>query len=105
LSSQFAACPNRRFKFDKRTQLFIGTHDEALSVAAMCRQSTAETQPQLQPALLRLSAMMSQYFHAPLDFAGFTLSTRQFRHKNVTCAILNFSAKPLHEETFHALGV
>src|SRR5438876_12123734 len=26
------------------------------------RESTAETQPQLQPALLRLSAMISQYF-------------------------------------------
>jgi hypothetical protein len=27
-------------------------------------ESTAETQPQLQPALLRLSAMISQYFTA-----------------------------------------
>jgi len=26
------------------------------------RESTAETQPQLQPPLLRLSAMISQYF-------------------------------------------
>jgi hypothetical protein len=26
------------------------------------RESTAETQPKLQPALLRLSAMISQYF-------------------------------------------
>jgi len=27
---------NRRFKFQKRSQLFIGTHNEPLSVTAMC---------------------------------------------------------------------
>jgi hypothetical protein len=27
---------NRRFKFDKRSQLFIRSHNETLSVAAMC---------------------------------------------------------------------
>jgi hypothetical protein len=27
---------NRRFEFDKRRQLFIRTHNETLSVAAMC---------------------------------------------------------------------
>jgi hypothetical protein len=27
---------NRRFKFDKRSQLFIRTHNETLSVVAMC---------------------------------------------------------------------
>jgi len=27
--------PFRRFKFDKRSQLFIRTHNEALSIAAM----------------------------------------------------------------------
>jgi hypothetical protein len=27
--------PNRRFQFDKRGQLFIGTHNETLSVVAM----------------------------------------------------------------------
>jgi hypothetical protein len=31
-------------------------------------ESTAETQPQLQPALLRLLAMISQYFTAIHDF-------------------------------------
>jgi hypothetical protein len=30
-----AVFPIRRFKVQKRRQLFIGTHDEALSVAAM----------------------------------------------------------------------
>ena len=52
----------RRFKFQKRSQLFIGTHNEALSVAAMCvcnpdrsprTESAVETQPKLQPASLR----------------------------------------------------
>jgi hypothetical protein len=36
LSTQFAACANRRFKFEKRGQLFIRTHDETLSIVAMC---------------------------------------------------------------------
>jgi len=27
---------NRRFEFDKRSQLFIRTHNESLSVIAMC---------------------------------------------------------------------
>jgi len=30
-----ADCTNRRFQFQKRSQLFIGTHNETLSVAAM----------------------------------------------------------------------
>jgi hypothetical protein len=53
----------------KRRQLFIRTHNEMLSVVAMSAiqivrpaESRAETQPQLHPALLRLSAMISQYF-------------------------------------------
>jgi hypothetical protein len=62
--------PNRRFNFHKRSQLFIRVHNETLSVAAMCtgnedRSSVAihscDT-AQLQPALLRLSAIISQYF-------------------------------------------
>jgi hypothetical protein len=35
LSKQFVARPNRRFEFHKRSQQFIRTHDEALTVA-MC---------------------------------------------------------------------
>ena len=35
LSNQFAASANRRFKFHKRSQLFIRTHNETLSVVAM----------------------------------------------------------------------
>ena len=49
-----------------------GTHNKAFSVVAVRVsnpdrspfESIAETQPQLQPALLRLSAMISQYFTA-----------------------------------------
>jgi hypothetical protein len=32
----FRVNPNRRFKFDKRRQLFIGTHNESLAIAVMC---------------------------------------------------------------------
>src|SRR2546430_1153666 len=35
LSRQFPAIPNRRFEFHKRSQLFIGSHNETLAVAAM----------------------------------------------------------------------
>src|SRR5262245_11721239 len=45
-------------------------------------ESTAETQPQLQPALLRLSAIISQYFTSELrnGFAGFLFLFRfEFR--------------------------
>jgi hypothetical protein len=34
---KFAAGANRRFKFQKRSQLFIRMHDETLSVVAMVR--------------------------------------------------------------------
>ena len=75
------------FKFQKRSQLFIGVHDKTLSVVAMCVDnpdcspfgSIAETQPKLQPALLRLSAMISQYFigqlHRKLQANGQTHSS------------------------------
>jgi hypothetical protein len=33
LSSQFAAIVNRRLQFKKRSQLFVGTHNETLSAA------------------------------------------------------------------------
>src|SRR5437763_1089240 len=36
LSSKLAASANRRFEFYKRRQQFIRTHNETLSVAAMC---------------------------------------------------------------------
>jgi hypothetical protein len=35
LSSQFAASTNRRFKFQKRGQLFIRVHNETLSIVAL----------------------------------------------------------------------
>jgi hypothetical protein len=57
-----------RFEFQKRSQLFIRTHNETLSIVAMrvqivgSQESRTERQPQLHPALLRLSAIISQYF-------------------------------------------
>jgi hypothetical protein len=39
------------------------------------RESAAETQPQLQPALLRLSAMTSQHFAGRLNSASFAVYT------------------------------
>jgi hypothetical protein len=57
-------------KFEKRCQFFVGPDDESFSVAARCvsatkivrpSESTVETQPQLQPSLLRLSAIVPQY--------------------------------------------
>jgi hypothetical protein len=61
---------NSGFEFDKRRQLVIGANDESLSVVAVCvatkivrpLESIVATQPQLQPARLRLSAMISPYF-------------------------------------------
>jgi hypothetical protein len=44
LSSQFPTTPNRRFKFQKRGQLLICTHNETLSVAAM-RVSNKDRSP------------------------------------------------------------
>jgi hypothetical protein len=74
--------PNRRFQFRKSSQLFIRTHNEALTVAAMrvsnedCAPVAvyAETQPQLQSDLLRLSAVISQYL-TRRDSASFALYT------------------------------
>ena len=62
------------FEFKKRRQLFIRTHNKALTVATVrvsnpdrspARVRAAETQPQLHSRLLRLSAMISQYFILP----------------------------------------
>jgi hypothetical protein len=70
LSSQLAARASR-FEFQKCSQLFIRTHNETLSVAAISvsksrsfarANPTAVAQPHVQPDLLRLSAMISQYF-------------------------------------------
>jgi hypothetical protein len=43
-SSQFATTSNRRFEFQKRRQLFIRTHNETLSVAAV-RVSNPDCSP------------------------------------------------------------
>jgi len=53
---------NRRFKFEKRSQLLIRAHNEPLSAVAMrvcCKVTPPQTHAKLQPALLRLSAIIS----------------------------------------------
>jgi hypothetical protein len=63
---------NRRFQLNKCSQLFIRVHNETLSIVAMrvCTKDRSLARvhscdaAQLQPALLRLSAMISQYFTA-----------------------------------------
>src|SRR5882724_8101003 len=68
LSRQFAAAVNRLFAFQKRRQLFICARtmkrfpsSRWASAIQIVRPlaSTADTQPQLQPALLRLSVIVS----------------------------------------------
>ena len=62
----------RPLQFHKRGQYFIGAHYETLrrrdvrlqSTTVRPLQSIAETQLELQPALLRLSAITSQYLTA-----------------------------------------
>jgi hypothetical protein len=66
LSSQKADL-NHQFQFEKRSQLFIRVRFPSSRCASATKivfplESTVATQPQLQPALLRLSAMISQYF-------------------------------------------
>jgi len=71
---QFAVRGNRRFQFHKRSQLFDGANDEAPALVAVRvsnpdrspLRSMAETQPKLHPALLSLSAMISQSFTTSL---------------------------------------
>src|SRR5205814_10083231 len=56
--------------FQKRSQLLIGTHNETLSVAAVCVNNpdcsrltiNGRNAAPIHPALLRLSAIISQYF-------------------------------------------
>ena len=61
---------DRRFELQKRSQLFIGVHTENVFRWPRCAsaiqivrplESTVTTQPQLHPALLSFSAMISQY--------------------------------------------
>jgi len=63
-----------QFEFEERRQLFISTRNKPLP-SPRCAfaiqivrpfESIAEMQPQLQPALLRLSAIISQYFTSRL---------------------------------------
>jgi hypothetical protein len=75
---------NCGFEFDKRTELFVGMHNKAPSVVAMRvnnpdrspSESSADTQPQLQPALLRFSMMISQYFTVAFPHRVFEIADR-----------------------------
>jgi hypothetical protein len=42
-SRQFAASANRRFKFHKRRQLFVRTHNETPSVVTVCISNEARS--------------------------------------------------------------
>jgi hypothetical protein len=68
---------NRSFKFRKRSQSFIRTHNEPLTVAAMCVSNpddpplgiqSLRRSPNSNPLCRRLSAMISQYFTDPPGF-------------------------------------
>ena len=66
----------RPFQFNKRSQFFIRTNDEKIVRPS---ESKADTQPQLHPALLRLSAMIAQCFHiAPGNAGMLVLRVLQF---------------------------
>jgi hypothetical protein len=71
LSSGFVAGPSCRLKLDKRSQLFIPTRNETLSVAAMCvsnpdrsplRNQGLRRNPNSKRLCSDLSAIISQYF-------------------------------------------
>src|SRR5215216_3523813 len=67
-----AATANRRFKFHKMQSAFhrhgqrsVSRHRDVRPIQIVRpSESTAETQPKLQPASWRLSALVSQYFTA-----------------------------------------
>jgi hypothetical protein len=47
--------PNRRFEFEKRSQFFVGAHNETLSVAPMCicnPDRSPFSNPRLRPDLI-----------------------------------------------------
>ena len=70
LSMKLTANANRQSHFDECHQLFIPTHNVTLAIARcasaiqiVCQlELIVETQPQLQPALLSLFAIISQHF-------------------------------------------
>jgi hypothetical protein len=74
---------SRPFQFQNCSQLFVGTHDETLSVTMRVKQprsfapdnSTADTHPKLNPASWRLSAMV--YQHITLRILPLLCSTPQ----------------------------
>ena len=77
-SEQYFGSPNRVLLITKALPWLLFESNLETEAVQTVRplESIAETQPQLHPALLRLSAMISQYFTATADSA-FLLSTQQ----------------------------
>jgi hypothetical protein len=93
---------SRRSQFHKRSQQFTSVRNETRSVVAMNIYNpyyspslvTAETQPQLQPALLSLSAMISQYFTNPASLVDVLNHLRcRFAQFNLCADFLQASCK------------
>jgi hypothetical protein len=55
LSSQFAACADGGFKFQKRRQLFIGTHNETLPASQDRARIVSDCQTADDPAMITVS--------------------------------------------------
>jgi len=71
---------NGPFQFSEGSELVISVHNEALTIAAMCIRNkdgsplaidSCDT-AQLHPALLRLSALISQYFTGAATFSDYS---------------------------------
>jgi hypothetical protein len=78
---------NRRLQFQRCSEHFIGVHNEPPSVGAMRvsaiqsvrpLKSTVATQPQFQPALMRLSAMIPNTSFDHIDFYDWVNAKRRF---------------------------
>jgi len=76
--------PEAHSAFHPRAQRNASRHRGASTIQIVRpSESTAETQPKLQPALLRLSAMISQYFtrrhYGRLRLAGDVIETHEHK--------------------------
>ena len=71
----YTALANRRFKFPKRGQLFVGIHNETLSVAAM-RVSDPDRSPATR--INAAAAHMMQWIRV-YDAVGTVIETREHK--------------------------
>jgi len=91
-NSCMALCSSRNavsFSSARATKRFLSQRWASAIQIVRPLASIAETQPQLHPALLRLSTMISQYFHAAdsASFALYTAMTKVIRTGAITRAI------------------